>query len=171
MSTIVPSLAFAGLLIASLPPVYLFTTSSRLLLNYEDMTKKAAKVSNQAGHQLRKTRTTQGSAVIASVGSAFSAAYIVQALLFANGNGLAVLRSSLVNYVCLANLLTCSLVAKYVGDFWSGSVKTLLPGGADYRDAVRATEMGLNWLYRLSLGWGGVYVAKSLVGLVMGKST
>lgn len=135
----------------------MFITSSRLLLQYESMTKKAAKFSAEAGRQLRKTRTTQGSAVVASVISTLSAAYLL-----ASANST---QSS--SGLSLVNAIVCSAAAGYVGGFWKGAMKAPFGlGGSEYNDAIRATERGLSWLYRLGMGWAITFVGCTILGFL-----
>lgn len=118
------------------------------------MTKKAAKFSSEAGRQLRKTRTTQGSAVFASVISTVSAVY---ALIFTND----------VPALSLANAILSLAAANYVSGFWKGAMKTPPGmGGKEYNDAIRATEQGLTWLNPLGLGWGVVFAGRVVLGLL-----
>lgn len=137
------------LLAISLPSLYLAVTSSRLLLKYENITKKAAKLSAEAARQLHKTRTTQSSLVLGCLSSTFTAAYGLQ--------------------VRLPNWLLSSLIAAVVGstyvhasNFWKGAMKSPLPGGGGYNDAVRSTETILMLMPYMIGGWG-IMAALSLV--------
>lgn len=144
------TIATLGILVTSLPTLYLTFTSARLFSRYEDVTKKAAKYSREAGRQLHKTRTTQGSAVAASLVSTVSA---MVALVAGSGTPQAI-------YVC--NAISCFAVWKYVNDFWGNTARVPLPGSREYNDAVRTTERALSFLIFLGLGWAGVAVVKGL---------
>lgn len=153
MASILSKAALAGLLLGSISASYLSITSSRLLMEYEDMTKKAAKYSNEAERQLWKTRKTQGSAVVAILTSALSAAY----LLLTSSN------DTKSNAICGLNAITCTLVWRYVSGFWAHSARVPLPGSGKYNDAVRNTEQVMLFLRGLGVGWGVLLLAK--VGL------
>ncbi len=139
MSRIVSGL----LLLASLPPLYLSITSSGLLMRYEDMTKKAANYSAEAGRQLHKTRTTQGSAVIASLASTITATCLIFT------------RSSTTTGAVLAvlNAVACVAARIYISDFWKEAAR--IPSASEYNDAVRLTEQAITWLGGLAGAWFG----------------
>jgi len=139
-------------LLVSLPPLYLSITSSGLLMRYEDMTKKAANYSAEAGRQLHKTRTTQGAAVIASLASTISATCLIFT------------RSSTSTNAILAtvNAAACLGARVYISDFWKGAAR--VPGSGDYNDAVRATEQAITWLGGLSGAWVGYAAYLGLFG-------
>lgn len=116
---------------------------------YESATKKAAKLSSEAGRQLRKTRTTQGAGAIASLASTICSVVIL-ASNYKGTNG------GSVPLVLGAACAVVSHVAKrYVAGFWSGSVKVPL-GNTEYNDAIRATENLCECLNVVSAFWLGL---------------
>ncbi|KAK5936678.1 hypothetical protein PMZ80_011049 [Knufia obscura] len=130
-------------LLVSLPPLYFSITSSGLLMHYEEKTKKAAQYSNEAERQLHKTRTTQSSAVMASVASTISAT----CLIFTRPS------TSTSAILATVNAAACLGARMYVADFWKGCAR--IPGAGDYNDAVRATEQAITWLGGLTGAWIG----------------
>lgn len=124
----------------SLPPSYLTITSSRLLMNYEDMTKKAAKYTAEAERQLWKTRKTQGSAVVASLASLVCAVFVT----FSDPPKMTLLGIGVVNALASYGAF------QYVSSFWNGTARVPLPGSGKYNDAVRATESAMFWLQVVS---------------------
>lgn len=156
-STYLSNLILSGLFITSIPPLYQSITAAQLLLNYEDMTKKAAKWSNEAGRQLHKTRTTQTAAVVSTLTSTLSAAYLLYSALSGTDDRT---KSSA---VCGVNAVVCTLVYRYMKEFWGNAARVPLPGSREYNDAVRGTESVMVYLRGLGLGWGAFVLVK--VGL------
>ena len=122
-------------------------------MEYEGVTKKAAKISAEAGRQLHKTRTTQSAAVIACILSAATAGY-------------GVFTAGATSWVALLNAVVCGGAWFYVGDFWGGAAKAPFGiGGRQYNDAVRATQQVLVFLQGLGAGWGIVGIGR-MVGIL-----
>lgn len=152
MPYILPTLLLGTLFTSSFPALFYYGTASWKLLAYESTTKKAAKVSAEAGHQLRKTRTTQGAALVASLVSVGSASALLYDLF---SNNQPSMNRVYWHVTCaFASILVGGAADFYVSGFWQGAMKALLPGMRGYNDAVRATENGLWWSRNLLYGWG-----------------
>ncbi|CAG8959289.1 hypothetical protein HYFRA_00013059 [Hymenoscyphus fraxineus] len=128
--------------------LYLASISISNLQRYEEKSKKAAKYSNVAEHQLYKTRTTQASGTIAVFVSFASSAYFL---------GSSIFRYPTSHYVSafIAALNIAILVAArtHVGHFWKGKAKVPLPGVGYYNEAITITQtVRLNMLYLIA-GW------------------
>ncbi|KAI0530258.1 hypothetical protein GGR58DRAFT_493970 [Xylaria digitata] len=122
------------------------------LLEYEDATKKLAKISSEAERQLHKTRTTQAAGAIAILAS-FTAS-----VLLINGG------ASYGMFVCyLASpLMALSVFATrvYLRDFWAGkggkavtTNKIPLPKMEGYNEALERTQKSLRVLGWLTISW------------------
>ncbi|KAI0399493.1 hypothetical protein F4802DRAFT_589272 [Xylaria palmicola] len=117
------------------------------LLEYEDATKKLAKVSSEAAHQLHETRTTQ-----ASGAAALLVSLVVSALLAA-GYGVGG-----VQYLASPVMALGVYAARaHLQNFWAGrdgeGVKVPLPKMGAYNEAVERTLKSLEVLGWLTMSW------------------
>lgn len=168
MPYVLPTLLLTTLFGASLPPLFFYSTASWKLLAYESATKKAAKVTSEAGRQLRKTRLTQGAAILASLTFASCSAALLKDLF----SPAAETERRVWWHVELAllSLIVGGAADVYVSGFWKGAMKVpSIPGlgGTGYNDAVRATENGMWWSRNELMGWG-VYALYALTFQVKG---
>ncbi|KAJ8119323.1 hypothetical protein ONZ43_g3705 [Nemania bipapillata] len=133
------------------------------LLEYEEATKKLAKISSEAERQLHKTRTTQASGAVTILIS-----FAVSVLLVTGGASY----PSLVRYLVSPFMALVVYAARvYIRDFWAGKngknvtdKKIPLPKMADYNEALERTEKSLRVLGWLTISW----VASSAVALIQG---
>ncbi|KAI0975504.1 hypothetical protein F4678DRAFT_272311 [Xylaria arbuscula] len=122
------------------------------LLEYEDATKKLAKVSSEAERQLHKTRTTQGAGAIAILVS-----FAASGLLLTSGSSYGVL----VRYLASPAMALSVFAARtYLQDFWAGKGgkavtdnKVPLPKMGGYNEALERTEKSLEVLGWLTISW------------------
>lgn len=159
VSHVLPSLLAATLVVSAFPALFQYLTASYKLLQYESATKKAAKYSAEASHQLFKTRTTQGAALLTTLVSMGTSALLLYDL-WTDVSGQDKTLYGHANWAVL-NVATGALAQLYVGGFWKGAMKAPLPGMTGYNDAVRATESGLWWSRKLLSGWA-MYMIYSL---------
>lgn len=132
------------------------------LLEYEDATKKLAKISSEAENQLHRTRTTQGSGAVAILVS-----FVASVLLATRGasNGF------LVRYLA-SPLMTIAVytVRGYLQGFWTGkdgvhvAAKIPLPKMGHYNEALEKTQKLLDVLGWLTASWA----ITSLLALIEG---
>ncbi|KAI1748671.1 hypothetical protein F4782DRAFT_516371 [Xylaria castorea] len=133
------------------------------LLEYEDATKKLAKISSEADRQLHKTRTTQASGAVAILVS-----FVVSVLLTTGGASY----GFLVRYLASPVMAGAVFAARaYLQGFWTGkSGKTVtankipLPKMGAYNEALERTQKSLEVLGWLTMGW----VASSALALIEG---
>ncbi|KAI0435644.1 hypothetical protein F4803DRAFT_544877 [Xylaria telfairii] len=133
------------------------------LLEYEDATKKLAKISSEAERQLHKTRTTQASGAIAILVS-----FVVSVLLATGGASY----GFLVRYLASPGMALAVFAARtHLQDFWAGkggkavtANKIPLPKMGAYNEALERTQRSLEVLGWLAISW----VASSALALVEG---
>lgn len=133
------------------------------LLEYEDATKKLAKISSEAERQLHKTRTTQASGAIAILVS-----FVVSVLLTTGGASY----GFLVRYLVSPGMALAIFAAQtHLQDFWAGkggkvvtANKIPLPKMGAYNDALERTQRSLEVLGWLTISW----VASSALALIEG---
>ncbi|KAI1172863.1 hypothetical protein F4777DRAFT_590271 [Nemania sp. FL0916] len=127
-----------------------FQVAITRLLEYEDATKKLAKISNEAERQLHKTRTTQAAGAVALLVS-----FAVSALL-ATGGAPSILVSYLASPVMA---LTVFAARTYIQDFWGKGGKKItankipLPKLGAYNEALERTQKALEVLRWLGISW------------------
>ncbi|KAI1348083.1 hypothetical protein F5Y01DRAFT_228864 [Xylaria sp. FL0043] len=133
------------------------------LLDYEDATKKLAKVSSEAERQLHKTRKTQAAGAIATLVS-----FAVSVLLVTGGASYGMLVRYLASPVMA---LAVSAAKSYLRDFWTGkgakpvtANKVPLPKMGGYNEALEKTQKVLEVLDWLTIGWA----ASSALALIEG---
>ncbi|CAJ2504159.1 Uu.00g115530.m01.CDS01 [Anthostomella pinea] len=126
------------------------------LLKYEDASKKAAKISNEAGHQLHKTRTTHTSGA-----AALTVSLLVSLLLAVRGSSY----GFLVRYLASPVMLAAVFFARaHVQEYWAGrdgktvGVKVPLPKMEGYNEAQAKTEELLKVLGWLVMSWAATSV-------------
>jgi len=128
---------------AALSVVILAIASSTIpkLLKYEDKSKKAAEYSQKAADELSRTRTTQGSAVVAGLLSLLTA---ISSFFTTSST----LTSASTN---LLNIGVCIFAYLHVTDFWNAKAK--IPMMTDFNDAITQTNQMaalLPWLAGIS---------------------
>jgi hypothetical protein len=150
--------------------LYLSSTAIQNLQKYEETSKKAAKYSNTAEHQLHKTRTTQASGalsvpllysffpflqlkvtqvLLSCLCSAFLAIYPLFSGRVGTVKGLLVVGT---------NVAVLEMARQHVSAFWKDKAKMPLPGVGEYNDAITKTqEVKLNMAY-LVASWAAVGV-------------
>ncbi|KAI0854641.1 hypothetical protein F4860DRAFT_498918 [Xylaria cubensis] len=122
------------------------------LLEYEDASKKLAKVSSEAERQLHKTRTTQASGAVAILVS-----FVASVLLITRGASY----GFLVRYFASPAMAVAVYAARaYLQDFWTGkngkdvtANKIPLPKMGDYNEALERTQKSLEVLGWLVISW------------------
>ncbi|KAF2767542.1 hypothetical protein EJ03DRAFT_275963 [Teratosphaeria nubilosa] len=132
------------------------------LQKYEDTAKKAAEWSNEAAHQLHKTRTTQTSGAVAVLTS-----FLASLSLAAFAPYLpAWLRFSASPALLLGTLFARNHLKNYwaPGDKKSVGTRIPLPGMNDYNEAQRSTEELLQTLEYLEYGWVGNSFVAGMLG-------
>ncbi|KAJ3560789.1 hypothetical protein NPX13_g9185 [Xylaria arbuscula] len=109
------------------------------LLDYEDATKKLAKVSSEAQRQLHKTRTTQAAGAIAILVS-----FVASVLLTTKGSSYGMLVRYLSSPVMASGVY---FAREYLRDFWGGkggkpvtANKVPLPKMEGYNEALEKTR-------------------------------
>lgn len=133
------------------------------LLEYEEATKKLAKISSEAERQLYKTRTTQASGAVAILVS-----FAVSVLLVTRGASY----GFLVRYFASPVMALAVFAARaYIQDFWVGkdgkkvtANKIALPKMGGYNEALEKTHKSLEVLGWLTISW----VASSVLTVVEG---
>ncbi|KAI3326866.1 hypothetical protein HD806DRAFT_485179 [Xylariaceae sp. AK1471] len=132
------------------------------LLKYEDATKKLAKISSEAEHQLYRTRTTQASGAVAILVS-----FVVSLVLATGGASY----GFLVRYFASPAMTLAVFAAKgHLQDFWTGkdgknvTAKIPLPKMDDYNEALEKTQKLLDVLGWLTISWA----ATSAMALIEG---
>ncbi|KAI0448925.1 hypothetical protein F5B21DRAFT_78640 [Xylaria acuta] len=133
------------------------------LLEYEDATKKLAKIASEAERQLHKTRTTQASAAVAILVS-----FVASVLLATGGASY----GFLVRYLASPVMALAVFAARaHLQDFWAGkggeavtANKIPLPKMGAYNEALERTQKSLKVLGWLTISW----VASSAVALIQG---
>ncbi|GAW21270.1 hypothetical protein ANO14919_107890 [Xylariales sp. No.14919] len=133
------------------------------LLEYEDATKKLAKISSEADRQLHKTRTTQAVGAIATLLS-----FTVSVLLTTGGASY----GPLVRYFASPVMaLTVFAARVYLRDFWAGkgdkpvtANKVPLPKMEGYNEALEKTQKSLEVLGWLTISW----VTSSVLAIIQG---
>ena len=164
--------------------LYLASISISNLMGYEETSKKAAKYSNTAAHQLHKTRTTQASGTLAVSPPAHhtrplpsphvlhaphpSCLSHISKYNYSRYNKLQTL-ASLVSAVILifttkstlvelvvtgANLAALVFARQHVGQFWEGKMKVPVPGTGDYNAAITKTQEVRLNMMYLAVSWG-----------------
>ncbi|KAI1110676.1 hypothetical protein F5Y14DRAFT_443815 [Nemania sp. NC0429] len=142
---------FAQIIIAAYGALQAQVAISRLL-EYEDATKKLAKISSEAERQLYKTRTTQASGAIAILVS-----FAASVLLATRGASY----GFLVRYFASPVMALAVYAARaYIQDFWAGkdgkkvtANKIALPKMASYNEALEKTQKALQVLGWLAISW------------------
>ncbi|KAI0867544.1 hypothetical protein GGS24DRAFT_284794 [Hypoxylon argillaceum] len=122
------------------------------LVEYEDASKKLAKISSEAEHQLHKTRTTQALGAVTILVS-----FAVSVLLATRGAS----QGSLVRYLASPFMALAVYAARaYIHDFWAGKngknvtdKKIPLPKMADYNEALERTQKAIEVLGWLTISW------------------
>ncbi|KAI0096964.1 hypothetical protein GGR51DRAFT_488246 [Nemania sp. FL0031] len=133
------------------------------LLEYEDATKKLAKISSEAERQLQKTRTTQAAGAITILVS-----FAISVLLVTRGASC----SFLVRYLSSPFMAGAVFAARtYIQDFWAGkngkdvtANKVPLPQMKDYNEALERTQEAIKVLGWLTMGW----IASSALAVIEG---
>ncbi|KAI0424206.1 hypothetical protein F5Y09DRAFT_335963 [Xylaria sp. FL1042] len=133
------------------------------LLDYEDATKKLAKISGEAERQLHKTRMTQAAGAIAILVS------LAVSVLLATGGAS---YDMLVRYLASPVMALAVFIARtYLRDFWAGkggksvtANKIPLPKMEGYNEALGKTQKVLKVLDWLTISW----VASSALVLIQG---
>ncbi|TGJ78901.1 hypothetical protein E0Z10_g9862 [Xylaria hypoxylon] len=133
------------------------------LLEYEDATKKLAKISSEAERQLHKTRTTQAAGAIAILVS-----FAVSVLLTTAGAS----RGMLVRYLASPVMALAVFAARaYLQDFWMGkggkpvtASKIPLPKMEGYNEALERTQKSLEVLGWLTISWAASSVLAFIEG-------
>ncbi|KAI0803902.1 hypothetical protein GGR55DRAFT_381614 [Xylaria sp. FL0064] len=134
------------------------------LLDYDDATKKLAKVSSEAERQLHKTRKTQAAGAVAILVS-----FAASVLLVTGGASYGMLVRYLASPVMA---LAVSAAKSYLRDFWAGkggakpvtANKIPLPKMGGYNEALEKTQKVLEVLDWLTIGWA----ASSALALIEG---
>ncbi|PMD13409.1 hypothetical protein NA56DRAFT_612084 [Hyaloscypha hepaticicola] len=133
--------------------LYLSSTAIQNLQKYEETSKKAAKYSNTAEHQLHKTRTTQASGALSVLLSCLCSAFLAIYPLFSGRVG--TIKGLL---VVGTNVAVLEMARQHVSAFWKDKAKMPLPGVGEYNDAITKTqEVKLNMAYLIA-SWAGVGV-------------
>ncbi|KAI0502995.1 hypothetical protein F5B22DRAFT_630907 [Xylaria bambusicola] len=121
------------------------------LIEYEDATKKLAKISSEVQRQLHKTRTTQAAGAIAILSS-----FTVSVLLTIGGASYGML----VRYLASPVLAVGVYAARaYLLDFWGKDDKPVtankvpLPKMEGYNEALEKTQKTLEVLGWLTISW------------------
>ncbi|KAJ8124769.1 hypothetical protein O1611_g8871 [Lasiodiplodia mahajangana] len=122
------------------------------LLEYEDATKKLAKISSEAERQLHKTRTTQAAGAITILVS-FAASVLLLIIGWSYGFW--------VHYLISQFMVLAVFAAKtYIQNFWAGkngrdatANKIPLPKMRDYNEALERTEETIKVLGWLTMSW------------------
>ncbi|KAI0910169.1 hypothetical protein F4823DRAFT_562227 [Ustulina deusta] len=133
------------------------------LVEYEDATKKLAKISGEVERQLHKTRTTQAAGAIAILAS-----FAASVLLITRGASY----GPLVRYLVSPIMALAVFAARaYLRDFWarkSGKPVTAnkipLPKMEGYNEALERTQKSLQVLGWLTISWA----ASSALALIEG---
>ncbi|KAI1423387.1 hypothetical protein F5Y12DRAFT_757486 [Xylaria sp. FL1777] len=133
------------------------------LLEYEDATKKLAKISSEAERQLHKTRMTQAAGAIAILVS-----FGVSVLLATRGASYGMLVRYLISPVMA---LAVFAAREYLRDFWAGkggkaatANKIPLPKMGGYNEALERTQKLLEVLGWLTISW----TASSALAMIEG---
>ncbi|KAH9845261.1 hypothetical protein Tdes44962_MAKER01271 [Teratosphaeria destructans] len=149
------------------------------LQKYEDTAKKAAEWSNEAAHQLHKTRTTQTSGAVAvrlsssrivshdTDSSQVLTSFLASLSLAAFAPYLPPwLRFSTSPALLLGTLFARNHLKNYwaPGDKKSVGTRIPLPGMNDYNEAQRSTEELLQTLEYLEYGWVGNSFVAGMLG-------
>ncbi|THX41061.1 hypothetical protein D6C78_02031 [Aureobasidium pullulans] len=133
---------------------YVSYIAIRNLQQYEETSKKAAKYSGEAEHQLHKTRTTQASGAVCILASLVAAVTLTVA------------PNSLPTFVKFgispAALVVTLFVRAHVSNFWKGKAKVPFVDG--YNEAIQKTGELLQILEYLEYTWAGTALASGLVG-------
>ncbi|KAG9567730.1 hypothetical protein KCU71_g8071, partial [Aureobasidium melanogenum] len=133
---------------------YVSYIAIRDLQQYEETSKKAAKYSTTAEHQLHKTRTTQSSGAICILASMMAATTLSLA-----PNSL----PSIVKFgLSPAALVLTLFVRAHVSNFWKAKAK--IPFIDGYNEAISKTGQLLQVLEWLEYTWAGTALASGLVG-------
>ncbi|KAI1161652.1 hypothetical protein F5B18DRAFT_425715 [Nemania serpens] len=156
------SIHVAQIIIAAYGAMQCQVAISRLL-EYEDATKKLAKISSEAERQLYKTRTTQASGAVTILVS-----FVVSVVLTTRGPHY----GFLVRYFASPVMALAVYAARsYIQDFWWGkdgkkatANKVALPKMGDYNEALEKTHRSLEVLGWLMISW----VASSALAVVEG---
>ncbi|KAI1120493.1 hypothetical protein F5Y10DRAFT_258287 [Nemania abortiva] len=132
------------------------------LLEYEDATKKLAKISSEAERQLHKTRTTQAAGAVTILVS-----FAISVLLVTRGASY----GALVRYLSSPFMALAVLTARtYIQDFWTGkngkvtANKVPLPKMGDYNEVLERTQKSVEVLGWLTISW----IASSALVLIEG---
>ncbi|KAI3335506.1 hypothetical protein F4824DRAFT_501133 [Ustulina deusta] len=133
------------------------------LVEYEDATKKLAKISGEVERQLHKTRTTQAAGAIAILAS-----FAASVLLITRGASY----GPLVHYLVSPIMALAVFAARaYLRDFWAGKSgkpvtanKIPLPKMGGYNEALERTQKSLQVLGWLTISWA----ASSALALIEG---
>ena len=133
------------------------------LLEYEDATKKLAKISSEAQRQLHKTRMTQAAGAIAILAS-----FVASVLLTTRGSSYGILVRYLSSPVMASGVYAAR---EYLWDFWGGkggkpvtASKVPLPKMEGYNEALEKTQKVLEVLGWLTMSW----MASSALALLEG---
>ncbi|KKY28202.1 hypothetical protein UCDDS831_g00384 [Diplodia seriata] len=147
--------------------LYFCYISIKNLKQYEKKSEKAAEYSATAAEQLRKTRTTQGNALVTVLTSLFTSGFLLYTALRPGESSYPSSSPWLAIGLNAANIANALLTRSHVAGFWENKAK--VPFVEGFNDAISSTAQIIKSLEKLAVGWS-VSTAATAVGMLMGRS-
>ncbi|OJD36223.1 methyltransferase domain-containing protein [Diplodia corticola] len=147
--------------------LYYCYTSIRNLKQYEKQSEKAAEYSATAAEQLRKTRTTQGNALVTVLTSLFTSGFLLYTALRPGESSYPSSSPWLAVGLNGGNIANTLLTRQHVAGFWESKPK--VPFVEGFNEAISSTAQIIKSLEKLAVGWS-FSAAVTGVGMLMGRS-